>query len=182
MDDTISRAAAIEAVEFGITYAKAINKETGEITELFAQENKELRKAAERIRQLPSAQPEVAKDTNVPCKDTISRQAAIDILYDFAGCIVDTPNGHYHKAYLAYRHRMEILPSVQQEPQWIPCSERMPEEGSWAIWCSNKGSIQVARWKIDAWDHFFPDQGFFELEDAVAWMPLPEPYMRGEQE
>lgn len=28
----------------------------------------------------------------------------------------------------------------------------------------------------DAIDHFFPDQGFFQLEDAVAWMPLPEPY------
>ena len=32
------------------------------------------------VEKLPSAQPEVAKDTNVPINDTISRQAAIDVL------------------------------------------------------------------------------------------------------
>lgn len=47
--------------------------------------------------------------------DLISRQAAIDILYDFAGCIVDTPNGDYQKAYKAYRHRLETLPSAQTQ-------------------------------------------------------------------
>ena len=41
MNDLISRQAAIDAVEFGITYAKAVNKETGEITELFKNSNKE---------------------------------------------------------------------------------------------------------------------------------------------
>lgn len=66
--------------------------------------------------------------------------------------------------------------------EWIPCSERMPEPGSWAIWCSIKGIIQVARWKEDAIDHFFPDQGFFNLEDAVAWMPLPEPWKGADDE
>lgn len=55
-EDTISRKAAIDAIEFGITYAKAINKETGEVKELFRASNDELRKAADRIKQLPSAQ------------------------------------------------------------------------------------------------------------------------------
>ena len=72
-------------------------------------------------------------------------------------------------------------PTIEPEPKWIPCSERLPEAGSWAIWCSNKGIIQVARWKIDAIDHFFPSQGFFQLDDAVAWMPLPEPYKESEE-
>ena len=58
MDKLISQQAAIDAVEFGITYAKAINKETGEVIELFKQSNEELRKAVERIKQLPSVQPE----------------------------------------------------------------------------------------------------------------------------
>lgn len=70
-----------------------------------------------------------------------------------------------------------IEPIEADRPQgWTPCSERLPEPESWAIWCSVKGIIQVARWKEDAIDHFFPDQGFFQLDDAVAWMPLPEPY------
>ena len=67
-------------------------------------------------------------------------------------------------------------PTIELEQRWIPVEERLPEAGSWAIWCSNKGIIQVARWKMDAIDHFFPDQGFFQLDDAVAWMPLPKPY------
>jgi hypothetical protein len=57
-DDTISRKAAIEAVEFGITYAKAINKETGEVIALFEESNAELKEAVNRIKQLPPAQPE----------------------------------------------------------------------------------------------------------------------------
>lgn len=65
---------------------------------------------------------------------------------------------------------------------WIPCNKKMPEPGSWAIWCSVKGIIQVARWKEDAIDHFFPDQGFFQLEDAVAWMPLPKPWKGADDE
>ena len=58
MDKLISQQAAIEAVEFGITYAKAIDTETGEVRELFKQSNEELRKAVERIKQLPPAEPE----------------------------------------------------------------------------------------------------------------------------
>ena len=57
MSDLISRQAAIEAIEFGITHAKAINKSTGEVMELFRESNQELMTAAGRINALPSAQP-----------------------------------------------------------------------------------------------------------------------------
>ena len=56
--DAISRQDAIDAVEFGITYAKVLNKETGEVMELFKKSNGELQKAVDRIEALPSAQPE----------------------------------------------------------------------------------------------------------------------------
>ena len=65
--DCISRQAAINAIEFGITYAKAINKETGEVKELFRESNDELRKAADRIKQLPSVQPDIIR-----CKDCVN--------------------------------------------------------------------------------------------------------------
>lgn len=57
MSDLIDRQAAINALEFGITYAKAVNRETGEVTELFKQSNDELKKAIERIQKLPTAEP-----------------------------------------------------------------------------------------------------------------------------
>lgn len=61
MDDTISRRMAIDAVEFGITYAKAINKSTGEVKELFKEGNKALNEAVERLKELPSAEPEIIR-------------------------------------------------------------------------------------------------------------------------
>ena len=57
MEQLILRQAAIDAIEFGITYAKVFNKETGEVKELFQESNDELRKAVERIKQLPPIQP-----------------------------------------------------------------------------------------------------------------------------
>lgn len=55
-DDTISRQAAIDAVEFGITFAKVIDKSTGEVKELFREGNRSLTEAIKRIKSLPSAQ------------------------------------------------------------------------------------------------------------------------------
>lgn len=57
-DRLISLNDAIDAIEFGITYARAINKETGEVKELFQEGNNELKKAVERVKALPSAQSE----------------------------------------------------------------------------------------------------------------------------
>lgn len=61
MDDLISRQEAIDAIEFGITYARAINKETGEVKELFQEGNDELKKAVKRVKELPSAHPKIGK-------------------------------------------------------------------------------------------------------------------------
>ena len=60
-DECISRKEAIEAVEFGITYAKAINLETGETKPLFERENEALRKAASRIQALQTREPKRIK-------------------------------------------------------------------------------------------------------------------------
>lgn len=51
-------------MEFGITYAKAIDVNTGESKELFKEGNDALKKAVERLKELPSAEPEIIR-----CKD-----------------------------------------------------------------------------------------------------------------
>ena len=79
-----------------------------------------------------------------------------------------------------FKKAIDRLPPTRPEVNWILCKEQMPPAGNWAIWCSKKGLIQVARWKEDAIDHFWPSQEFFQLEDAVAWMPLPKPYSEKE--
>lgn len=60
MTDYIDRQAAIEAVEFGITHTKAFRTD-GTVVELFAVPNEELKKAMDRIAQLPSVEVEPVK-------------------------------------------------------------------------------------------------------------------------
>jgi hypothetical protein len=68
------------------------------------------------------------------------------------------------------------LPSITpQEPKWISVSERLPEDGTWNLFTDGKNE-SVERYKSDAIDHFNPNGRWFSLEEAVAWMPLPEPY------
>ena len=120
--DCISRQAAIEAIEFGITYARAFNKETGEVEELFEEGNDELRKAVERIKQLPPIQP---------------------------------------------------------EPHWIPVTERLPERSVEVLTCDSVGDIEIRSLKVsyDGMLYWESQEGECErLSDAIAWMPLPEPY------
>lgn len=54
--DCVDRQKAIDAVKFGITYAKAFNKSTGEVKELFREGNKALNEAVERLKELPPAE------------------------------------------------------------------------------------------------------------------------------
>lgn len=70
------------------------------------------------------------------------------------------------------------IPSAQQ---WIPCSERLPEE-FYVLCCDNHGEMLIA----NPFECDDSDTGFSaESEDCymyncVAWMPLPEPY-KGEE-
>ena len=65
-------------------------------------------------------------------------------------------------------------PTINAEPHWIPCSERMPEEGQ-AI---------LATIADNAWGDVVILRKFYKTmykSSVTAWIPLPEPY-RGEEE
>lgn len=77
---------------------------------------------------------------------------------------------------------LESLPTADRPTEWIPCSERLPEE-FYVLCCDNHGEMIIAN--LFACDD--SDTGFSaESEDCymyncVAWMPLPEPYKGGEE-
>ena len=51
-------------------------------------------------------------------------------------------------------------------------------DGCWVLVTDGK-RISVERIKKDIPDdHFFPDGRWFDLNEVVAWMPLPEPYKK----
>ena len=71
------------------------------------------------------------------------------------------------------------------EPKWIPCSERLPEPNVYVLMTTAWGSVTIGERIYPAINNtvYFIHDGTTnaELDDVVAWMPLPSPY-RGESE
>ena len=122
--------------------------------------------------------------------DTISRQAAIDAID--AVFPVNPMKSEYAQgiacgAALAKTY-VEQLPSAQPE-RWIPCSERLPEEGE-RVLATHLGGVNPNKQVIEhiyqcgkftyGWDMDMnvdsPTFGQRYMGEVIAWMPLPEPY------
>lgn len=68
---------------------------------------------------------------------------------------------------------LDFKEKCKEKYRWTPVSEGLPEDGEWAIFTDGKHK-SIERCKEDALDHFYPAGRWFELEDAVAWWPLPD--------
>ena len=104
----------------------------------------------------------------------MTKQEAIDLLDNLIGMIEDNHGSDYDSA---IRMAIDAL-----EPQWIPCSERLPDVAQ-RVLLSGHGEVMIGRL------HSF---GKYSLEptgisyiypkDAIeAWMPLPNPYKEEEE-
>ena len=75
--------------------------------------------------------------------------------------------------------------------KWILCENRLPtnpttwyEKGQEYLTCSNTGMLQILSY-CDGWNCCFvnrEEETFKdnEITDIIAWMPLPDPYTKGE--
>ena len=104
--------------------------------------------------------------------DLISRQELIDICNDVIEGGIPNELGLHPIVVEAVKFIVETMPSAQQ---WIPCSERLPDDGSYL--CSELGGFCYT-------DNF--KDGKWGLADkcgaiCIAWMPLPEP-CKGEKD
>ena len=74
----------------------------------------------------------------------------------------------------------DIAPSVQLEPQWIPCSERLPEGCERVLATTAWGDVTIAERVYPPINDicWFIHNGYSNatINDVVAWMPIPEPY------
>ncbi len=78
------------------------------------------------------------------------------------------------------RRIVNNLPTVQPETQWIPVSERLPEESEYYIITANDGvghrtTFAKFQKKAKSWNL----TGARSYWRVIAWMPLPEPYQKG---
>jgi len=105
--------------------------------------------------------------------DLIDRQAAIKAIDDLPNCY----NGYsdtYDKAYII--ETLEEVPSVQPEPQWIPCSERLPEESGRYLVTNTRWGAYHVDWNIYYVNREGHCDGWLWEQGCTAWMPLPKPY------
>ena len=64
-------------------------------------------------------------------------------------------------------------------PQWIPCSERLPEENEEVLVCDVDGTMEVCDLEMFGGGRGlkWTDKSGYECWlDVIAWMPLPKPY------
>lgn len=71
----------------------------------------------------------------------------------------------------------KYVPSTQPEPQWIPCSKRLPEDsGRYLIsvldGVGRRTTVAPYQPRYKAWTM----TGRMAYWKVIAWMPLPEPY------
>ena len=65
----------------------------------------------------------------------------------------------------AVKMTMEEISAAQ--PHWIPCSERLPEDGTEVLTYNNDDDYAI--------NHIIDGEEWF-FDGVVAWMPLPESY------
>lgn len=83
----------------------------------------------------------------------------------------DTYEGGIKDACSDIIEKIDNMPTIEPEPHWIPCSERMPEDGQLIY-----ASFQYFQCCIIAEYSSY-------IRDAIdAWVPLPEPYKGGQGE
>ena len=116
--------------------------------------------------------------SEIPNKsDTISRQEAIEA---FDGVKVDEENCTeydigYNDGIDFAVSRLSVLPAVQPEQWWIPCSERLPKKPN--VYTVTDSNDRVVRFVFTGTD----SSREYWKRCAKAWMPLPEPYKEDEQ-
>lgn len=66
-----------------------------------------------------------------------------------------------------------------EKPQWIPCTERLPEENDrYVVWCEwiDEEGYECGEYNVASFynGHWYGKH----LRKVIAWMPLPEPYKK----
>lgn len=112
--------------------------------------------------------------------ENMNNEQAINILTPLMKMLLDQYGCPISDAFFALKKAIEVL-SAQQ---WIPCSERMPEEGFYLVTLASIdpyinddyrnhtffANYHNKKWRFDIFSKYI--NNFYYV---IAWMPLPEP-------
>ena len=78
------------------------------------------------------------------------------------------------KIYGEHRLVLDLL----EQTEWIPVSERLPEEETDVLICNRNGDIALSRgsYSTEVENDFIWYTSGWRFGKVIAWMPLPEPY------
>ena len=84
-------------------------------------------------------------------------------------------------SYAKLLDRIMAKASAQPEPQWIPCSERLPEKKTEVIYCLDNYFVSIGYMTDRDYCGDETELHWEDLESGAliypeAWMPLPEPW------
>ena len=89
----------------------------------------------------------------------------------------------WDKAIDAAIRMLEKAPTVEPQPQWIPVTERMPQEHQIVVGWTKDNPFSCYREEVVTWNGkgwvFVYAQRY--VTNVKYWMPLPEPY-KGEHD
>ena len=77
-----------------------------------------------------------------------------------------------------------VIEALEQAPEWILCSERLPEEGLTVLILAENGHIEFGQRDENKWEWLAESIADYwtEAEEVIAWQPLPEPYEESDGE
>lgn len=114
--------------------------------------------------------------------DLISRQVAIDEAEEWIETYSHGRGGQRERNLI--KHVISGIKKLPSAQQWIPCSERLPEEEDYkpiadyydgVVWyCTKSGEIGFGWYYTSTkkWANVYD----CSPGEVVAWMPLPEPW------
>ena len=79
----------------------------------------------------------------------------------------------------------EVRKALENIPHWIPCGERLPEDGKQVLVYARGARYALAKYdemmEADGsykkqWVTFDAWKPLYTIKEVMAWMPLPEPY------
>lgn len=81
------------------------------------------------------------------------------------------------KIVMSFEELEKIIVNQPKVGEWIPCSERLPEDEETKIVTLSDGKVEGAFWNERNW-WCMDDSINLEVrtEDVIAWMPLPPAY------
>lgn len=113
----------------------------------------------------------------------MTNKKAISIIKNAFSWYEDNARESEEEDWSGQHEALRMAMKALEQTRWIPVSERLPEEnGQYLITVKYKPEASYeniyaehGEWTDGQWDMFcFGHCG--EVEDIVAWMPLPEPY------